>query len=102
MPSSPQQGPSSAADHNPPATTDHNYVRSPVLQHAINNNVQDFTLQPNRHEQYDLLTFFANVKQKVEDIIKSRLQTKAIKWYLSVQEELVKDVQNGEDTTTHS
>lgn len=57
MPSSPQQGPSSAAGHNQPLTTDHIYVISPALQHAINNNVQDFSLQPNHHEQYHILTF---------------------------------------------
>ena len=66
------------------------------LNSAINDAVQDFTLLPNNHEQYDLLTFFANADKQIQHILKLRLQKESIKWYLSIQVELMKDGQNGE------
>ena len=74
---------------------------SPTHQHeyAINNKIQDFTIQPSSHEQYDILVFFANIKDKIKQILISRLKKHAIKWYLSVQEELVKDGDHDQQTT---
>ena len=50
-------------------------MEEPNIDHdyAINNSVQDFSISPNNHEQYDILTFFANVKQRVQDLLKKRL-----------------------------
>lgn len=54
------------------AVNDHNYSksserstetqqppspRSSTVQHAIYSNIQDFTIEPNNHEQYDLFFF---------------------------------------------
>lgn len=102
----------------PSSSVDHDYVRVPALppsprsppsppptspvqnmhrEYAINNNIQDFTIDPNNHERHDMLTFSASVKQKIQQILISRLRNHAIKWYMSVQVELVKDGENGED-----
>jgi len=67
---------------------------------AINNNVQDFTLKPGKHEQYDLLVFFANIKQNIEQVLISRLKKHAIKWYVSVQVELIKEGDSDQQTSS--
>jgi hypothetical protein len=76
---------------------DHNYA---TTETALNRAIQDFTIQPNQHEQYDMLTFFANVKPRVQDILSSRLQNSGIKYYLSVQVELIKETLDGSQSTS--
>ncbi|KAH3860205.1 hypothetical protein DPMN_023097 [Dreissena polymorpha] len=44
----------------------------PSLNSAINDAVQDFTLLPNNHEQFDLLTFFANSDKQIQHNFKTK------------------------------
>lgn len=110
--------PALSADHDLTTTNGHNRLVSPQLptsgenqpitdlptgtQHnyAIIRNIQDFSIEPNNDEQYDLLTFFANVKQKVLNILALRAQNNLIKWNMSVQVELIKDGQDGDMIST--
>ena len=71
------------------------------MKNAFNGCIQDRTLYPHHEEKYDLLTFFANTKQDVINFLNARLNQQAIKWYLSVQVDLVKNTIDGEQVQQH-
>ena len=57
-------------------------------------------IHPENEEVYDLLLFFANQKQRIEDYLKARIQElSGIKWYLSTQVEMYKETAEGETQT---
>jgi hypothetical protein len=62
-------------------------------QSALQNTIQDSIILPRNNEQYDMLTFFANTQNEIKDFLFSRLIQHGIKWYLSVQMELIKKTQ---------
>ena len=90
---------------------DHDYARDNSFQFlvdhsysinsALNDAVKDYTIVPNNNEKFDLLTFFANVKTQVRNLLFDRLKSNGIKWYLSIQVELVKDSFDRPTSTPH-
>ena len=57
-------------------------VASRSTQTAINNRVQIKTFVPRGNNRYDLLTFMANIKEKVKRTIRLRARHSAVKWYI--------------------
>ena len=69
------------------------------IQSAINNKVQIKTFWPQKLERYDLLTFFANVKDKLKGKIRQRARHSAVKWYIVVRVELYREDAEGRTHT---
>ncbi|KAL4225307.1 hypothetical protein ACF0H5_015996 [Mactra antiquata] len=69
-------------------------------QTALQNNVQDRTIFPRNNEKYDMLTFFANTRDEITNFLMSRVRQHGLKWYLSVQVELIKEDPEGNITAT--
>ena len=66
---------------------------------AINNAVQNEMIFPNVGERYDLLTFFAAVRTRIESFLINRAQRGGIKYYLSVQVEMYRDGGEGDNVS---
>lgn len=90
----------SFSSRHPSSTAPTSLAENNQRTNAINSNIQDFTFLPNYYEQFDLLTFFANIQQNIEDILTSRIRNNAIKWYISIQVELIKDGVDKEQTSS--
>jgi len=59
---------------------------------ALRRNVQNRYIFPKQNERYDVLTFFANIRQEVMSFLRSQLHhLSGIKWLLCVQVELQRD-----------
>ena len=56
---------------------------------------------PNVVERYDLLTFFAAVRTRIESFLINRAQTGGIKYYLSVQVEMYTYGGEGDVSQSH-
>ncbi|KAH3713295.1 hypothetical protein DPMN_073083 [Dreissena polymorpha] len=98
---------SSASSGRANVQVDHNYTMSASTENvnsehsysmtnALKRHIQDRTQYPHQEEKYDLLTFFANTKQVVINCLYARLNQQAIKWYLTVQVDLTKNTDDGE------
>lgn len=64
-------------------------------QTAMNNKVQIKTFEAHNQDRYDLLTFLANIKQKVKGVIRLRARHSAVKWYLVARVQLYREDGNG-------
>ena len=67
------------------SSSNDNHTHSSSTTRALNQTVQDHIIVPNVNEQYDMLTFFANVRSEVTRFVELRLMQNGIKWYISIQ-----------------
>lgn len=66
-------------------------VADRTTQTAMNNKVQIKTFWPRNLDRYDLLTFLANVKEKVKGTIRLRARHTAVKWYILARVQLYRE-----------
>ena len=68
---------------------------------AFQNNVQNRTIYPRQNERYDVLTFFANIRDDILTFLRSRTREMGgIKWNLCVKVEMQRG--DGLDVITSS
>lgn len=75
-----------------------------VRKGAINDNVNQTIIFPEREEKYDILGFFAETKIEVQHELKARREKiRDIKWYLNVRVEMERNIDDGrkEKVTPH-
>ena len=60
-------------------------------QRALNNRIQIKTFRAYNRDRYDLLSFLANVRQKIKRVLKLRSRLTAVKWYLVARVQLVRE-----------
>ena len=71
-----------------------------VTQMAMKNKVKVKTFPAYKQDRYDLLTFLANVEQKVRRVLKLRTMSSAVKWYTVARVQLYREGQEENEHTT--
>lgn len=66
---------------------------------ALNGSVNSIKIYPRDEEKFDLLMFYGNIKEKVQDIlVSSTPQRKGIKWYLMTRVEFSREKEGVQET----
>lgn len=69
---------------------------------ALNNNVNQVSINPLGDEKYDLLQFLANVKGDVEmELDNQRKKHRNFKWYVNVRVEMIRDLEGEQKEKAH-
>ena len=75
------------------------------VKNALNNSVKSVEITSEGGEKYDILQFFANVKEDVrKEIERQKQQMRNIKWYMNTKVKFKRDIDNGtkqEETNPH-
>ena len=72
-------------------------VHQTSTKNALEDSVHVLNIYPVEQDKYDLLTFFTNIRDKIEQHLKERCdRVKHVKWYLNVQVEFIRETHEGE------
>jgi len=72
-------------------------VHQTSTENALEESIHVLNRYPVEQDKYDLLTFFTNIRDKIEQHLKERCdRVKHVKWYLNVQVEFIRETHEGE------